>query len=67
MAYKVTFEPLNRIRGVTPTTVEIATASEAWKEVDGLMMSDEKVKIIGPQGIEISWEELKAAADKESA
>jgi hypothetical protein len=45
MPYKVTFEPLNRISGVKPTTVEIETAAEAWKTVDGLQRSDEKVTI----------------------
>jgi hypothetical protein len=33
MPYKITFEPLNRIAGVKPTTVEIETAAKAWMEV----------------------------------
>jgi hypothetical protein len=40
MPYKITYEPLNRIRGVTPKTFERETATEAWKEVDGLTRSE---------------------------
>jgi hypothetical protein len=50
---------------VKPTTVEIKTAAEAWKEVDSLMHSDEKVKIVDPHGLEIEWQELKKIAEKE--
>jgi hypothetical protein len=65
MPYKITFEPLNRIAGVKPTTVEIETAAEAWREVDGLMRSDERVKIVDPRGVEIGWQWLKEIAEKE--
>jgi hypothetical protein len=64
MPYKITFEPLNRIAGVRSTTVEIETAAEAWKEVDGLMRSDERVTIVDPHGHEIGWQELKEIATR---
>ena len=66
MPYKVTFEPLNRIAGVKPTTVDIETAAKAWMEVHGLMASDEKVTIIDPHGRVIGWQELKEIAAKEA-
>lgn len=66
MPYKVTFEPLNRIAGVEPTTVEIETAAAAWIEVYGLMASDERVRIVNPHGREIGWQELKDIAEKET-
>lgn len=65
MPYKITYEPLNRIVGVTPKTVEKETAAEAWKLVDGLMHSDERVTIIGPRGLKIGWQELKEIASRE--
>ncbi len=65
MPYKITFEPLNPIAGVKPTTVEIKTAAEAWREVDGLLRSDERVKIVDPHGVEIGSQELKEIAEKE--
>ena len=66
MSYKITFEPLNRISGVKPRTVELATASEAWVQAQGLMASDEKVRVLAPEGYEIGWQELKALADEEA-
>lgn len=66
MSYKITFEPLNRISGVVPTTVEIETAAKAWKEVDGLMRSDERVTIVDVYGHELDWQQLKILAEKES-
>jgi hypothetical protein len=66
MPYKVTFEPLNRISGVRPKTVEIETAAAAWKQVDGLMHSDERVTIVDPIGLEIDWQELKRRAETEA-
>lgn len=66
MPYKVTFEPLNRIAGVKPKTVEIETAAEAWMEVYGLMKSDERVTIVDPHGRTIGWQELKEIAAKEA-
>jgi hypothetical protein len=66
MPYRITFEPLNRIAGVQPNTAEIESAAEAWKLVDDLMHSDEKVTIVDPHGVEIRWQELKEIAEKES-
>jgi hypothetical protein len=66
MPYKITFEPLNRISGVKSETVEIETAAEAWKTVDGLQRSDEKVTIRGPSGREIGWQELRDEALKKT-
>jgi hypothetical protein len=57
MPYKIT---LNRI-----VTVEIETAAEAWKLVDGLMHSDERVTIVHPDGYEIGWPELQKIASKD--
>lgn len=65
MAYRITFEPLNPIAGVKPTTVEIKSAVKAWDEVGRLMRSDERVTIVNPHGDEIGWQELKKLADKE--
>ena len=62
----MTFEPRNRIAGVKPKTVEIETAAKAWMEVDGLMLSDERVTIVDPHGREIGWQELKEIASKEA-
>ena len=66
MSYRVTFEPLNRIPGVKPRTFERETAALAWVEVQGLMASDEKVKIVNPHGREIGWQELKRLATEEA-
>lgn len=63
MPYEITFEPLNPIRGVTPKTVTKETAKEAWKLVDGLMRSDERVTAINPG--QMGWEELRMLAEKE--
>lgn len=63
MGFKITFEPLNRIRGVKPTTVEIDTADKAWLEVHGLMASDERVTIT-EDGHPISWEKLRDRANQ---
>ena len=66
MPYKITFEPLNRIDGGKPATVLKQTAAEAWKEVYGLMRSDEKVKIVDLNGFEIDWQQLKFLAEREA-
>ena len=65
MPYKISFEPLSRISGVKSKTVEKETAAEAWKLADGLMRSDEIVKIIHPYGHEIGWQELRELAKRE--
>jgi hypothetical protein len=58
MTYRITYEPLNRIVGVKPTTIEIENAEDAWREVEGLMHSDERVMIL--DGSEpISWQTLR--------
>jgi len=67
MPYKITFEPLHHIPRVTPTTVEIETAAEAWSEVQSLMASDERVTaIVDPHGRTIEWQELQEAAAREA-
>jgi hypothetical protein len=61
--YRFTYEPLNRIAGVKPSTGERETASEAWLQVHGLQMSDKKVtEIIAPDGRSITWQELSELA-----
>jgi hypothetical protein len=65
MSYKITSEPRKRISGVKAKTVEKETAGEAWKLVDGLMRSDEMVKILHPYGHEIGWQELSEIAKRE--
>lgn len=67
MPYSITYEPLNRIRGVKPKTVTCETAAETLRLVNGLQMSDEKVVIRNPQGSEIGYEELKFLAEQEQA
>jgi hypothetical protein len=64
MAYHVTYEPINRIAGVEPKTVIFETAAEAWKAVDGLMRSDERVTI-KENGLPIGWEQLRDLAAKD--
>jgi hypothetical protein len=49
---------------VGPKTVEIETAADAWKTVDGLQRSDEKVTIKDPWGQDIGWQELRDQALK---
>ncbi|MER8810437.1 hypothetical protein [Mesorhizobium australicum] len=61
MTFKITHEPLNRIPGVKPRTVEKVSAQDAWIAVDGLMRSDERV-IIFKNGRPISWQELRDKA-----
>lgn len=70
MPYKITFEPLNRIKGVRSAMVERDTAAEALVTVRDLMAGDERVSsIVDPDGRTIDWRELQAratAADQES-
>lgn len=67
MPYKVTYEPQNRIAGVKAKTIETETAAEAWRAVDGLMRSDEKVTmIVSPHNGEIGWQEMEQLAAKEA-
>lgn len=61
MTFKITYEPLNRIDGVKPKTVEIETAHDAWVQVNGLMQSDERVTI-SENGRAITWQELRDRA-----
>jgi hypothetical protein len=65
MPFKITFQPINKIDGVKPTTVEEDTAKAAWKLVYGLMQSDERVEIVGPSGWSMDWQELKRLASEE--
>ena len=65
MAYHITFEPMNRIPGVQPKTVQIEGAAKAWAEVQALMASDEKVRITINGTSDISWQELKLLAERE--
>jgi hypothetical protein len=66
MPFKITYEPLNKIVGVKPKTVEKSSASEAWILVQGLQASDERVTIMGPNGRSIRWQDLKELASKEA-
>ncbi|MDG4854078.1 MULTISPECIES: hypothetical protein [unclassified Mesorhizobium] len=61
MAFKITYEPLNRIAGVQPQMVEKESAREAWIAVDALMKSDERVTI-SEDGHSITWQELRDRA-----
>lgn len=61
MTFKITFEPVNRIQGVTPKTVEIESVGRAWLEVHGLMQSDERVSIT-ENGRPVTWQELRDRA-----
>ena len=63
MPYEITFEPINPIRGVIPKTVTVETAKEAWKIVDALMRSDERVTAINPG--QMGWQELQMLAERE--
>ena len=63
VSFKITYEPLNRIAGVGPKTVEIDSVEGAWLEVHGLMNSDERVTIT-ENGSTISWQELRDRANQ---
>jgi hypothetical protein len=63
--YKITYEPVNRIMGVTAKTVERQTAAEAWALVQSLNASDERTIIRDASGKEVGWQELRAQAMKE--
>ncbi|MEP0313484.1 hypothetical protein [Hyphomonas sp.] len=65
MPYKITFQPISKIAGVRPKTVERDSAKEAWKLVYGLMQSDERVEILSPSGWPMDWQELKRVASEE--
>lgn len=65
MTYKITFQPINKIDGVKPKTIEEKSAKDAWKLVYGLMQSDECVEIIAPSGWHMDWKELKRIASEE--
>lgn len=66
MSFKITFEPLDNIASVKPTTFEIETAAKAWLEAEWLMKSDERVTIC-EDGHTISWEELRDRASREAS
>jgi len=68
MPYKLTYEPLNRMPGQPAKAAVIETAAAAWRELDGLMRSDEKVKIkiLHPYGHEIGWQELREIAKRKN-
>ena len=63
MSFLVTYEPVNLVLGDVPITVEIETSVDAWAEVDGLHLRDQKVtRIVTPEGRNISWQELRDLA-----
>ena len=64
MRYRITYQPMNRIQGVTMRTVTYDSAVAAWKLVDGLMRSDEKVEI-ECGGEPLDWQELRRQAEEE--
>lgn len=68
MPYTFTFEPLNRIQGVSPTTATAHTAVDCLRQVRGLEMSDERVTdIVSPDGRSISKAELELLAASEDS
>ena len=66
LPYTITYQPINRIRGVTPSAVTKETAAEAWTLVQQLHASDEKTEIKDPSGRSIDWLELREIAKKEA-
>jgi hypothetical protein len=63
MPFLVTYEPVNLVLGDVPITVEIGTAVDAWAEVDGLHLRDQRVtRILTPEGHGITWQELRDLA-----
>ena len=66
MPYTITYQPINRIAGVTPGTATRDTAASAWMLVQQLHASDEKTEIKDPAGCAISWEELRDRAAREA-
>ena len=66
MPFLVTYEPVNPVLGDVPITAEIETAVNAWAEVDGLHLRDQKVtRIVTPEGGTITWQELRDLACKD--
>jgi hypothetical protein len=61
MPYRITA----RIAGITSTTLTFETAAQALVEVQGLLASDEKVRIVDPVGRMIGRQELRDLAAKE--
>ena len=64
MAFTITFEPINRIAGTQPGSAQFDSAKDAWREVEGLIRSDEKVTI-QQDGHVISSQHLKELAARE--
>lgn len=64
MAYKITYEPLHRIRGVEPKTVIVETATEACKLAERPVRSDERVTVNDGA---ISLSHLEQLADEEAS
>jgi hypothetical protein len=65
MAYQLTYQPLNRIAGVSPRTVGCATAAEAWTLYQQLTASDERVEI-KTDGRHMGSGELQLLAEREA-
>jgi hypothetical protein len=64
--YKIAYQPLTAIRGVTERTVRKETAAAALVLVDQLNANDETTSITDPRGEVISREELRDQAAKEA-
>ncbi|UWQ59980.1 hypothetical protein K3722_07570 [Leisingera caerulea] len=66
MTYKVYFEPSNAIRGVKVGVSEFDTAQAALVEVEGLVASDERVRIVSSAEGEVDLAFLRKLAREES-
>lgn len=66
MAYRIYFQPSTKMHGVAESYAEYETAALAYKAAYGLTMSDERVRIISPDGHPISYEHLRQLADDEA-
>ncbi|KIC36544.1 hypothetical protein [Leisingera sp. ANG-M7] len=66
MTITVYFQPVNKIDGVREGSSEFDTAQEALAAVEGLERSDEKVRIVGNSGREITKSHLEMLAEAES-
>lgn len=66
MSYKVYFEPRNAIRGVKEGVSEFDTGRAALIEVEGLVASDERVRIVSSAEGEIDLALLRKLASEET-
>jgi hypothetical protein len=66
LPYRIVYETITRIPGAHSGETFEESAASAWMTVQQLQASDEKVRIVDPLGIEISWQELRSRAARKT-